>query len=66
MAAGASPPLCAFATETRHFQAGLWLAKRYPKAEGLTAAALSNALTKGTGHVTPVMEAPIQPLSLTC
>lgn len=37
-----------------------------PKAGGLTAASLSNALAKGTGHVVPVMEAPIQQFSLTC
>lgn len=60
-----SSPLWAFTTETYRSQAGLQLAEWCPKAGGLTAATVSNALAKGTGHVAPVMEAPIQLLSLT-
>lgn len=61
-----SPCLRASPTKTHHFQASLRLAEQCPKAGGLTAAALSNAFAKGTGHVAPVMEAPFRPLSLTC
>lgn len=64
MASRVSPPLHAFPTKTHPFQVGLWLVEQCPNAGGLTAATLSNLLAKWTGHIAPVMEAPIQLLSL--